>query len=110
MKYEQKEDYILFSLEENNFKEFSIFFRDQHHKFAKDNIIIYLSTKLIISVEDISIFLKYASLHQENGTTFVLVYTNVDVDSFPESFNIVPTIKEAEDILEMENIQRDLGF
>lgn len=110
MKYEQKNEYVLFSLEGDNFKEFSSSFEDQHHKFAKNNIIIYLSSKLKVSIKNISIFLKYADLHRDNGTTFVLVYNNIDVDSFPESFNIVPTIQEAEDVLEMENIQRDLGF
>jgi hypothetical protein len=34
----------------------------------------------------------------------------VNVDDFPETFNIVPTLVEAEDVIEMENIQRDLGF
>jgi len=40
----------------------------------------------------------------------VLVNSGTDVNSFPENFNIVPTLQEAEDILEMEAIERELGF
>ena len=32
------------------------------------------------------------------------------MDDFPEDFNIVPTLIEAEDIIEMENMERELGF
>ena len=32
------------------------------------------------------------------------------MDDFPDNFNIVPTLQEAEDVIEMENIERDLGF
>lgn len=32
------------------------------------------------------------------------------MDDFPENFNIVPTLIEAVDILEMEAMERELGF
>ena len=54
--------------------------------------------------------MKYAEQHQQNGTSFAIVNNNIDVDKFPEWFNIVPTLVEAEDVLEMEAIQRDLGL
>ncbi|CAM1340492.1 hypothetical protein [Tenacibaculum amylolyticum] len=110
MKIERKSDYVLISDEGNSFSDFCVFFTNQHQELAKDSIIIYLSSNLSINNQDISIFLEYADMHRESGTTFVVVYQNVDVDSFPETFNIVPTLQEAEDVLEMENIQRDLGF
>ena len=40
----------------------------------------------------------------------MLVNSDANVSSFPENFNIVPTLQEAEDILEMEAIERELGF
>jgi hypothetical protein len=42
--------------------------------------------------------------------SFVMVKPNIDIDDFPETLNIVPTLQEAEDVLEMEAIERDLGF
>lgn len=47
---------------------------------------------------------------QQNGTSFVIVNSVIDIDNFPENLNIVPTLQEAEDILEMEAIERELGF
>lgn len=110
MEIVQKSDYILLKTTGESFSDFSNDFVNHHQKLAQNNIIIYLSSKLDLKEDDISIFLKYADIHQENGTTFVVIYKNIDVDCFPETFNIVPTLQEAEDVLEMENIQRDLGF
>ena len=51
-----------------------------------------------------------ADQKKENGTSFVVVNSEIDVDDFPDNFNIVPTLREAEDVLEMEAIERELGF
>lgn len=110
MKIEQKSDYILFDSEESVFTDFNTFFANNHENFANHNIFVYLSSKVSVDERDISVFLQYADSHKESGTTFVIICQNIDVDNFPESFNIAPTLQEAEDILEMENIQRDLGF
>lgn len=110
MKTEYKEGYVLISSEESSFSEFYNLFADKHVELTKNNVIINISSNLLANEEEISLFLESADIHQESGTTFVVVYQNVDVDNFPETFNIVPTLQEAEDVLEMENIQRDLGF
>ena len=110
MKSEEKDGYILFTSQEESFKEFYDYFTVNHKNLTENNVIIDLSSKLKVQSSEISLFLYYADLHQKSGTTFVLIYPSVDVDSFPETFNIVPTLVEAEDVLEMENIQRDLGF
>ena len=39
-----------------------------------------------------------------------MVNANIDIDDFPDYFNIVPTLQEAEDVIEMEAIERELGF
>lgn len=110
MKTEYKEGYVLISSEENSFSEFYNLFADKHVELTENNVIINISSNLLANEDEISLFLESADIHQESGTTFVVVYQNVDVDNFPETFNIVPTLQEAEDVLEMENIQRDLGF
>ncbi|CAA0183250.1 conserved hypothetical protein [Tenacibaculum maritimum] len=110
MKIEQKDNYILISPEENSFDVFFNLFKENHLRLKKDHLIIKLSDNFMIIKEDIFVFLKYAEQHQKNGTSFVVICSDVDADDFPETFNIVPTLVEAEDVLEMENIQRDLGF
>ena len=107
---EQKEAYIYVSSNDASFGDFLMNFEEEHAVIAEKHIIISISESFKATEKDILSFLNYAEIHQKNGTTFVVVCTNVEVDSFPEAFNIVPTLQEAEDVLEMENIQRDLGF
>lgn len=110
MSIEQQKNYILISSKKLNFADFLSFFEENHTDLEQKHLIILISNNINIKEEDIFVFLKYAEKHQKNGTSFAIVYNNIDVDKFPEWLNIVPTLVEAEDILEMEAIERDLGF
>ena len=110
MKIEDKTNYILISPEENTFLDFMSTFSNEHDNLRNKHLIIKILGNFNASKENISLFLKYSNEHQNNGTSFVIISKNVNVDDFPETFNIVPTLVEAEDVIEMENIQRDLGF
>ncbi len=107
---EQKQDYITITSDENSFDEFLTNFKNSYSEIENSNVFLSLSEKINTKEEDIFVFLDYSKKHSEKKTTFIVISNNVDVDKFPETFNIVPTLQEAEDILEMENIQRDLGF
>jgi len=107
---EQKEGYIFVSSNDDSFSNFLENFKEEHAIIENKNTIISISDNFKVKEQDILVFLSFAKKHIENGTTFVIICSDVDVDSFPEEFNIVPTLQEAEDVLEMENIQRDLGF
>ena len=110
MKTEHKKDYILINSEENTFLDFLAVFKKEHFNYTEKHLIINILDKFNASKENILLFLEYADKHQANGTSFVLVLKGVNIDDFPEELNIVPTLVEAEDVIEMENIQRDLGF
>ena len=58
----------------------------------------------------ILLFLNLSRTHKNNGTSFVIVCKGVEIDSIPEELAVVPTIEEALDVLEMDAIERDLGF
>ncbi|CAL2103309.1 conserved protein of unknown function [Tenacibaculum sp. 190130A14a] len=110
MKIDTTESYTLVTVEENSFNEFYQYFEKQYVNFQENHLIIDFSSQKNVVEKNISLFLSYASMHKKNGMSFVLICTNIDIDAFPEEFNIVPTLQEAEDVIEMENIQRDLGF
>jgi hypothetical protein len=55
-------------------------------------------------------FLEVSNLHRGNKRSFVFVCDAIPVDEIPLEMVVVPTIGEAADIIEMENIERDLGF
>ena len=42
--------------------------------------------------------------------SFVIIKKGLNINDFPETLNIAPTLQEAKDILEMEAIERDLGL
>jgi hypothetical protein len=107
---EKKENYLLISSNENSFKEFYASFLETKKDVTNEHIIIKISETLNCTNTNLVSFLNFATQKKQNGTSFVVVYKNVDVDDFPENFNIVPTLQEAEDIIEMEVIERALGF
>ena len=79
----------------------------KYSDFENDNIIIHLDT---LDSESIDGFINISDTHREAKQSFVLVNDKIDIDAAPEELVIVPTLQEAHDIIEMEEIERDLGF
>jgi len=77
---------------------------------ANDNIIVALNSLSAVSGELISEFLQLSNTHREAKHSFVIVSDKVDIDSVSEALIIVPTLQEAYDLIEMEEMERDLGF
>lgn len=110
MKIENKDEYTLFSTNENILQEALHAFFLNAEKYDTENIIFHISDNLNITPKDFLLFLDIASTKKENGTSFVIIIKSLDIDALPEAINVVPTLQEAKDILEMENIERALGF
>jgi len=55
-------------------------------------------------------FLQISNRHRKSKHSFVIVTNQVDLDEMPAEIIVVPTMQEAYDIIEMEEIERDLGF
>ncbi|MDF1517405.1 MAG: hypothetical protein RQ864_00590 [Lutibacter sp.] len=79
-------------------------------EFKGEHLIIDFSEKINIEIKEILLFLKLSVQHRKNGTSFVLVCEGISIDDLPDELNVVPTFNEALDILEMDAIERDLGF
>lgn len=79
-------------------------------KFEKHNIIIQLSSLHKTKVENSIEFLRLSNRHRAARKSFVLVTNNASIDDAPEEIVIVPTLQEAYDIIEMEEMERDLGL
>jgi hypothetical protein len=48
--------------------------------------------------------------HRAGGHSLIAVVPEALLDAFEEGFPVVPTLPEAEDFLEMEDIERQLGL
>lgn len=106
----KKDTYTLISSDENSLKEFQNSLDDKVNELEKEHLILHISEDINVDNKDFLLFLNIAEQKQQNGTSFVVINSSINVDDFPENLNIVPTLQEAEDILEMEAIERELGF
>ena len=79
-------------------------------RYKNDNIIVNLSSLKTLSTTDVIEFLEISNLHRKANHSFVVVIDRIHEDNIPDELIIVPTLQEAYDIIEMEEIERDLGF
>lgn len=78
--------------------------------FSNNNLILILSSLVNLTKSELSKFLLMSNTHRQNGYSFVIVTNNIDIDSTPEELIVVPTLTEAKDIIEMEEMERDLNL
>jgi hypothetical protein len=83
---------------------------DSYKKISNDNLIINLTTLDKLNSEEIIEFLEISNIHRKSKHSFVLVNNTIDVEETPDEINVVPTLQEAFDIIEMEEMERDLGL
>lgn len=81
-----------------------------YERFKGDNVIVNLTTLTRIPISEIIEFLQISNQHRGNKRSFVIVTDKINFDDLPDELVIVPTLQEAQDIIEMEEIERDLGF
>ena len=110
MEISTPKNYTLFVSNENSFEAFYTAFSKQNQQEKDNHKIVQLSENLNTTVTNLLLFLNIANTHKSNGTSFVVVCNGIDTDKIPDELNVVPTLIEAEDLLEMEAIERDLGF
>ena len=81
-----------------------------YNRFKNDNIIVNLTSLKQLSAQDVIEFLKISNQHRKAKHSFVIVTNKIQLSDIPDELVIVPTLQEAYDIIEMEEIERDLGF
>ena len=104
MKVSEKNQYTLIKLQESSLIEFKKRFDEINY----NHIIVILSEDFNMNEKNISFFLEVTKIQKTNNKSFVVVKNGIDIDKISELLNITPTLVEAEDILEMEAIERDL--
>ncbi len=81
-----------------------------YERFKHNNVVINLSTLNKVSIQDIAEFLQISNTHRKAKHSFVIVSSKTNLDETPDEIIVVPTLQEAFDIIEMEVMERDLGF
>jgi hypothetical protein len=78
--------------------------------FSTHNLIIDLSSYKSLVAKDILLFTDFYKKHKKEKKSFVIVASEFDFNADTKKIVVVPSVLEAHDIIEMEEIERDLGF
>lgn len=84
--------------------------KKSYDKVKDDNLILNLFSFEKLTAGDVLEFLEFSNKHKAGGKSFVIVTNKVAYDEVPEEIMVTPTVQEAKDIIEMEEIERDLGL
>jgi len=106
---EKKENYTLIKPDKKN-SDFFNNFKKFYHKFKDENIIIDFSEADAVENEEILLFSPIIKNHNNNGKSFVIVLDRNNFNDLAEDIFAVPTLTEAEDVVDFEDIERDLGI
>ena len=82
----------------------------QYNSFSSYNIVLDLSKNANVLLQDIKLFDALSKTHKNAKKSFVLVAVNIDYNKISAKITVVPSLQEAHDIIEIEEIERDLGF
>lgn len=110
MKVEEKGHTVIIKETQGDIFAFLDKITTEYNSFKDFNIILDLSQNPDVDLKAILSFLPLSNKHRKAKKSFVLVVSGIDFNDMPEEMIIVPTLLEGNDIIEMEEIERDLGF
>ena len=110
MKVDQKGHTVTIKDTQGDFNGFVEKVTQQFKTFEKQNIVIDLTSDSNLSENDLKLFLPLSKQQKKAKKSFVIVVEELDFNSISDKLTVVPSLLEAHDIIEMEEIERDLGF
>ncbi len=110
MKTSKKENFLLIVNEGDSLTDFASELTKHHSDFKDENVVVDLKGTENVSSDQLLAFLEISNIHRSENKSFVLVNDALGIDELPEELVVVPTLQEAEDMIQMDEIQRDLGF
>jgi hypothetical protein len=92
-------------------KDFRTIFKSHYKNYNNKNIVLVLLELSYVGSKDIKEFRELASFHKQTAQkSFVFVTGPLSLKYLPEDLVTVPTLDEAFDAIEIEEIERDLGY
>ena len=111
MKIENHDNFVVLTDEQNDLEKFAAFLEYQiPNKFKGQSVIVNLLAFKDLTLDKLLFFLNVSNIHRATKHSFVIVNDSINPDDLPSEMTVVPTLQEAEDIVEMEDIERELGF
>jgi len=110
LKVEQKGHTIILKDTQGDLDSFRLKLTNEYKTFQKNNIIVDVRMYKTLSVKEIESFLPLSKTHKKAKKSFVVVTSEPDFNAVSGKLAVVRSLQEAHDIIEMEEIERDLGF
>jgi hypothetical protein len=111
MNVSQKKNYVLVTPSTSTFEVFRDKFKDQKHRWTDKHVVLDLKNIEGLTRQDLASFLPSVIEHKETKSSFIVLANGIHLEELEEQgMNVAPTLTEAEDLMEMEAIERDLGF
>ena len=110
MKVEQKGHTTIIKDTQGNFSNFILTLSEQFNSFKEQNLILDISKDENLNIKYLKEAKDLAKKHKKEKKTMVFVAENIDFNEIPDYLLVVPSLLEAHDIIEMEEIERDLEF
>lgn len=110
MKVVEKENYKILRDQKDHVKDFASFLESIHDSLKNENLVVDILKYGELELDELLAFLPLSNRHRKNKKSFVIVNDTINIDGVPTELTVVPTLLEAEDIIQMEEIERDLGF
>lgn len=79
-------------------------------KIKNDNLVINLFSFSKLTAGDVLEFFQLSEIHRKANKSFILVTDKVSFDEVPDQIVVLPTLQEAQDLIEMDEIERDLDL
>ncbi|QLE02232.1 ribonuclease Z [Galbibacter sp. BG1] len=84
--------------------------KESYPNVQKDHLILNLLSLSNLSANDLMEFLEISRDHRGTKKSFVIVANNINFNDIHDDLVVTPSLKEAYDVIEMEEIERDLDF
>ncbi len=110
MKVEEKGNTVIIKDTQGNADAFLLKLTHEHKTFEKRNLILDITLDKNVTLKTINQFKPLSKTHRKGKKSFVIVADGIDFTEVHDSLVVVPTVLEAHDMIEMEEIERDLGF
>ncbi len=111
MQITKKDNYIILADDRDNPVAFAAHLeRIVPEKYEMNNLVIDLLKYDQLNLDQLVTYIKLSNYQRGGKQSYVIVNKGINSDLVPDEMIVVPTLQEAEDIIQMEEIERDLGF
>jgi hypothetical protein len=110
MKVEIKGNSVILKDTQSNCDMFIQKIEHEYNSFKNQNLILDVSHNKNFILKDLKLFDEIIKNQKKQKKSIIIVVNDIDFNSVPQKYIVVPSSQEAHDIIEMDEIERDLGF